>query len=302
MNSALDFLFEDDPFGKSLRAYCKGLLAQLDVAPLTKSFFACRRQGHVPDDIHAPCAALGYFSDGFYPADTFFAPARRLFDRVRLPHAIGFMAVYYAMLPTTGLLYKQYNVPEDIFQKTALLWRQAVESCYRKNGYWGIEDYVELASFFIPELYPVGSLQMRLCAFPYEDITFPGGCVKYGQPVIQVHVPQGADISRPMLQAAYDRACDLFGIRLFMADSWLLFPAHAQMLPADSAIRDFMSDYSIFRSETTQNYEGLWRVFGKRNAYRASDLPTHTSLQRAYAARVAAGLPIGSGVGLFCYT
>ncbi len=301
MNSALDFLFENYAFGTSLRAYCEALLSRMDVTPLLRSFFDQRRLCRFAHTT-APCSALGYFPDGFYPAEAFFSPAKQLFDQMRLPHATGFMAVYYAMLPLTQSLYRQHSVPEDIFQKTALLWLQAVKNSYQKNGCWGIEDYIELAGFFIPELYPIGSLQMRLCAFPYEDITLPCGRVRHGQPVIQVHVPTGADLSRPLLNAAYDRASALFGIRLFMADSWLLFPAHEQMLSADSSIRGFMSDYSIFRSEATYDYEGLWRVFGKRDSYQASELPTHTSLQRAYTARVAAGLPIGSGVGVFCYT
>lgn len=296
MNDTLSRLF-DSPDGATLRFRCEALLAHMDVRPLVDAFFAYRRHAVLPP-FDAPCAALGFFPDGFYPSDEFFTPAKRLFDAASIPHAAGFMAVYYAVLPETLALCERYGVPKDIARGASRAWLNAACAYRARYGTCGVEDYITLGSLLCPELFCVGALQMRLCAFPYDDVSFPDGCVRNGQPIVQVHVPDGADLSRASLDNAYDRAVELFGTELFLADSWLLYPEHEHMLPADSAIRGFMRDYHVFHVDTTCDYEGLWRVFGKKADYRTAVLPTDTTLQRAYATRVAEGLPIGSGVGV----
>ncbi len=300
MNDLISQLF-DFPDGATLRSACEMLLARMDVRPLVEAFFEYRRQAVTPSPFDAPCASLGYFPDGFYPADEFFSPAKRLFDAASISHAAGFMAVYLAVLPETLALCEIHGVPEDVALGAPKAWLKEVCAYHTRHGVYGVEDYITLGSLLCPELFCVGPLQMRLCDFPYDDVSFPDGPVRFGQPIVQVHVPNGADLSRDSLDSAYARAVELFGAELFLADSWLLYPEHEHMLPTDSAIRGFMRDYHVFHVDTTYDYEGLWRVFGKKEDYRTAVLPARTTLQRAYAARVAQNLPIGSGVGVMRY-
>ena len=139
---------------------------------------------------------------------------------------------------------------------------------------------------------------MRLCAFPYEHFDTGFGILHQNDPVVQIHVPECADLSQSALEQSYRLAYSLFGVPYFFADSWLLYPPHREMLPPDSAIRGFMEDFSVIETDETHDYEGLWRIFGKQTDYRKASLPQKTSLQRAYAERVAKGLPIGSAVGI----
>lgn len=274
------------------------ILSQIDADSLADSFFDCRKEAVALSGNTAPAARLGFFPEGFYPEHAFFSPAKKAFDAAHIDRNAGFLTVLiYFSVRTLGI-YRAYGLSESVFAASLGELGKAARAFYAKHGFYGAEDYVWLNCFLIPELFTVGSLQMRLCSFPYEWFDTGFGILHQNDPVVQIHVPECADLSQSALEQSYRLAYSLFGVPYFFADSWLLYPPHREMLPPDSAIRGFMENFSIIETDETHDYEGLWRIFGKQTDYRKAALPQKTSLQRAYAARVAKGLPIGSAVGI----
>ncbi len=274
------------------------ILSQIDADSLADSFFDCRKEAVALSENNAPAARLGFFPEGFYPEHAFFSPAKKAFDAAHIDRNAGFLAVLIYFSVHTLDIYRAYGLPESVFAASLGEVGKAARAFYAKHGFYGAEDYVWLNCFLIPELFTVGSLQMRLCAFPYERFDTGFGILHQNDPVVQIHVPECADLSQSALEQSYRLAYSLFGVPYFFADSWLLYPPHREMLPPDSAIRGFMEDFSVIETDETHDYEGLWRIFGKQIDYRKASLPQKTSLQRAYAERVAKGLPIGSAVGI----
>ena len=274
------------------------ILGEAAVCGLTDAFFSSGSGRLIPPGTAAPAARLGYFPDGFYPADEFYTPARRAFSAAGIPETAGFLALFLCFYPRTREIYRTYGIPERVLNASVGCIGADARAHFGEHGFFGVSDAIWASCFLIPELFQVGSLQFRLCRFPYPDFALDGYTVREGDAVIQVHVPDGADLSAAALDDAYSRAVELFGTDVFYADSWLLFPEHQIMLPQTSRIRAFAAAYTLVEEYRTMDYEGLFRVFGRRDAYRYEELPQKTSLQRAYAERVRKKLPIGSAVGV----
>lgn len=281
---------------------CTALLARLDCEMLTRAFFSEMPPRRRNVSCKAPAARLGYFPDGFYPEREWFTPAKALFDSAGVRRESGFLAALVDLIPHTREIYRANALPDAVLAASLAKIGENACAFYASHGFYGVDDYVWLCCFLAPELFAVGSLEMRLCSFPYPAAHIGGKAIRCGDPVIQVHVPCHADISRQALDRSYAAACRLFGTDVFLADSWLLFPEHRQILPPDSNIRSFMADYTLLEVSRTFDYEGLFRIFGRRADYRYEDLPKDTALRRAYAERVRRGLPIGSAVGLFRFS
>ena len=202
---------------------------------------------------------------------------------------------------STRSIFKKESIDEEIYFNALKYIGKCAEKYREKHGFYGVDDYVWLSSLFVPELYHIGALQFKLCAFPYKSMTLEETTINKGQTVIQVHVPENASLTQQNLDKSYSGASKLFGTDIFLVDSWLLFPEHKNMLDSDSSIVRFSNSYTIIDSYETNEYEGLWRIFGKMDDYVYEKLPQNTALQRAYAERVKRGLHIGSATGIMKY-
>ena len=280
---------------------CLNTLYRIDCEKLSQSFFACRKERIIPTALSGAASRIGFYPFGFYPYDEFFVPSKKEFAAASVPPETGFLSLFVYMAAKTGLLFKNYAIPDDIFSGNIKHIAACSARFSREHGYFGVDDYVWLCGFLIPRIFCIGQLQFNLSYFSYDDITVHGRLIRNGDCIINVHVPDGADLSTNALKYTYKSACDQFGTNIFTVDSWLLYPEHKNMLAPDSAILNFAGDYTVIESSETYDYEGLFRVFGKTGTYDYENLPKHTSLQRAYAERVRKGLPVGSGVGIMCF-
>lgn len=277
------------------------LLYGVDERAYEEAFFASMGEKKAAPFVNEAGKAMGYFPDGFYPFETFFSPVKALAKERNVDARALFFAFFAAFLPETARLYEEYGVPEDVFAAYAARIAENVEECRAAEGFTGCGDYVWLAGFAILDLFRVGSLEFRLAPYNYRRICVEGAVFTPGEPVIQVHVPTGADIGEKARHEAYGRAASLFGTDKFVADSWLLYPEHEKMLDASSNIRAFAGEYTLAEVCETDDYEGLFRIFGRKDAYVYGGLEQSTSLQKAYAERVRNALPVGSGVGVMRY-
>ena len=124
------------------------------------------------------------------------------------------------------------------------------------------------------------------------------GCLEY-EPLedrVMLHIPSGADLSAPALDASLARARVHWEEAPFCCESWLLSPALEALLPPDSRIRAFRGRFAL-ESACPQGDEFVRWVF-EGTSLPPAQWPERTRLQRAIKAHVRAGGSIGSGLGV----
>lgn len=154
----------------------------------------------------------------------------------------------------------------------------------------------------------------RLGALEYEYMTMTirtSGLtgIPAATPILTIHIPSGADLSREALDASYAMARAFYPAHpeVCLADgqppqhiichSWLLSPTLYTLLKETSGIRRFAEDFELYDSEAES--KGCYHfLFLAKDDTDPADLPEKTSLQRAVKAHLMAGGGIGSGGGL----
>ena len=152
--------------------------------------------------------------------------------------------------------------------------------------------------------FALGRLQFELIEF--EDEYAKDGLILHkGDPVINVHIPSCGTLDYEKVRDAYARAAefykDVMGTYplVFVCESWLLFPAHKEILPENSNIRRFLADYGVYRTEETN--KDLWRIYYGAEQNDFANLPEHTGLERAYKKWLLDGHMAGQSWGVYRY-
>lgn len=117
-----------------------------------------------------------------------------------------------------------------------------------------------------------------------------------------MHIPRtGTPLGKADCDDAYARAGEFFrdavSPPVFMCHSWLLFPEHSRMLPPNSNIRRFMSEYEIVESGMYADNAQAWRLFDTEETD-PDKLPADSSLRRTYIQYFKSGGVMGWGFGV----
>lgn len=155
---------------------------------------------------------------------------------------------------------------------------------------------------------------LRLGTLEYEYMLLsPWGAeetgLAEGTPVLSVHIPSGADLSREALDDSYQQARTLYPAHPelcppdgkapenIFCGSWLLCPTLRTLLKENSGIRRFAEDFDIHHVvEKSNGFRHFLFWAGEETP--DADLPENTSLQRAVKAHLLSGGSIGSASGL----
>ena len=221
-----------------------------------------------------------YFEDAFYPYDFF-----RLLGKFDIPPERSALYIYIALAEKSFDLFCRRIDDKNIFFDTMKKLSEDADEYREKYASDGLFDYIFLANHIRGNI-------LRLSGFEYQLGHFED------KRAIILHLPENADLAKENRLQSYSLAKQYFGNLPIIADSWLLYPENKKMLSGDSRIVDFMNDFDIISSEETTDYSEAFHVFGRLSGYSYENLPQDTALQRAYAERVRAGLPIGAGIGI----
>lgn len=204
-------------------------------------------------------------------------------------------------------LYQQEAIPNDIYDASVCDLKWKARECKNVYGVWGIFVSWWTIGIFKLKLFAIGRLQFELGSFPCS-ITDVNWEIQEGAPYINVHIPSSGPLDHQACKASYDQAASFFRQRYglnqiyFGCKSWLLAPSLNGILPPDSRILAFQSDYKILAVEEDSNYRNLFRVFGIRKLpENIQDLPSDTSLQRSLKEQLISGKTIVNGLGIFLY-
>jgi hypothetical protein len=216
---------------------------------------------------------------------------------------IIWLAVCVMLSETTYRIYKDRGIDENIFYDTMsdiAIW---VKVSDRDWGTWGLHnEFGWLSNHLRATLFRLGRLQFERRTFRCDEYKKDGHTVHRGDPVMNIHIPEGDSLTREKRFDSYRRAHEFFGLDVFTCDTWLFYPRHVEFLQPGSNILGFMSDFDIIESsEEVGNYSNMWRIFGHRDSYNPTDLPRDTGMRRAYADWLAKENKTGSGYGVRFY-
>ncbi len=203
--------------------------------------------------------------------------------------------------------FRSWGIPEKVIDDTlSVLQRFCVE--YRKEfGVFGFDRGFWAWRQTCGQIFRLGALEYEYLTMTLHNAGLTG--IPAATPVLTIHIPSGTDLSREALDDSYAQArafyCEHPEVCLkdgqppeaIMCHSWLLSPTLRTLLKENSGIRRFAEDFQLYESEAES--KGCFHfLFMVTDDTAPSDLPEHTSLQRAVKAHLMAGGGIGSGFGL----
>lgn len=209
------------------------------------------------------------------------------------------LIVLLAKLPELEEKFKAKGIPTEIFTATVGDIRLRQKLYFQKTGKLGLSrsDVIWFRHLFGFLIFQLGSLQFQTMPMIYLDAE---GCgedyMQYvpeekkklptGSPVLNIHIPVGADLSPEAVRYSFSCATEFFDhyfpdyhAKAFRCVSWLLYPPLQRLLAPRSNIAEFAAQWRIIASAENQK-EGICRIYGKRYG-RLTDYPQNTSLQKA---------------------
>lgn len=210
------------------------------------------------------------------------------------------------MSPHMHELYRRAGISDEVFYDSLCDLKWKLLECIRMHGIVGTFVAYWLIKFYQMNIFALGRFQFEIKTFD-KEFSVCGVDLKPDTTVIGVHIPSSGRLIREEYLASYAKAEKFFshlfpdGKTVFTCASWLLFPEHKVMLPETSGIRIFAEDYSLVEAYYSKPLTRPWPVFYENKSSPADELPTNTSLERAYVERYKKGLPSGSALGVIIY-
>jgi len=218
----------------------------------------------------------------------------------------------YLLLISAERLRKQYKIQgisDEIFWDSLMDIKYKLRECKELHNIWGTFVFGWFPGFYRMARFALGRFQYDLCKYwwqtPYK---YGYKVIEKDSPVLSTHIPSsGVPITKDLriesYKKAYEFTTEMKGYRplAIVCDTWLFYPEHRNFLPKGCNILDFMNDFEIIESVETEGFPDDWRIFGAASKLPPDQWPTGTSLQRAFAERVRAGLPTGIGRGILIF-
>lgn len=207
-------------------------------------------------------------------------------------------------------LYQKKGYPYEMFKTTFSDLRYKLFECHRVHSIWGNEVLrVWYGRFFELNLFGIERFQFEKREFwdvrGYEK---NGKRIERGDLVINIHIPSdGRPLTKEIIDDTLSKAYDFYkeffddGIVPFTLRSWLLYEKHREFLPQNSNILRLMDYFDILNSMDDKLFADWWRIFNKPYNNNIDEMPTDTSLQRAFVDWVKKGNVPGRGDGILMY-
>ena len=210
------------------------------------------------------------------------------------------------MAPHMHELYKRAGIPDEIFYDSLCDLKWKLLECIRMHGIFGTFVANWHLRFYKMILFAIGRFQYEIKKFE-KEFSVCGVDIHPDTTVLSVHIPSSGKLVREEYLESYAKAEKFFsylfpeGKTIFICSSWMLFPEHKVMLPPTSGIRVFAEDYSVVEAYYSKPMARPWPIFYEKQNSPADELPTGTSLERAYVERYKKGLPSGSALGVIIF-
>lgn len=194
--------------------------------------------------------------------------------------------------------YQKKGIADKVFDDTfydITIW---CEECYRKYGFYGIEEAMWVANSINMKLFRLGRLQFEPSVVE-EEIAGEKVQLAKGSRVLNVHIPAGEKMDYEECMKSFKAAEEFFGdtYEAYMSDSWLLSPVLKEFLPAESNIIKFQNLFEVVKVH--HDYpQGEERIFLDVREDK-ENYPEKSTLQRAAKKYLLEGKGLGIGIGAF---
>jgi hypothetical protein len=210
------------------------------------------------------------------------------------------LAVYLAAARYTHERYAEKGISDVVYYDTIKAFSRFVKEHTESNGHYGFDRHFWIYRQLSLNLFRLGELEYEMMSLPKD--TSPVGKVAAGDPVLCVHIPSSAMMTRELLDASYRRAKKFFAqfypefrYQCVYCSTWLLSPVLKQILKPGSRILEFQADYEITHIDLESN-SAILQIF-KRNYDDFTQLPEDTSLMRGMKDILLKGGKIGLASG-----
>ena len=216
-----------------------------------------------------------------------------------------FMCVYHSV--TTKRMYEERGLSGEIYINSM---RDITANSRLFDGRWGTDTYKWIVLLMKLKVYRIGRFDYQPASVSCDAIgdggtRIGGKLIKNGDPAVNIHIPNGEPLTKESRESSYRAAYEFFGFTgdaVFACESWLLYEGNREMLPESSNIVSFMDDFRLLHTTSGHDFGEMYRIFGSGcDCTKPESLPRTTSVQRAYADRIAAGGEVGESYGIFVF-
>lgn len=232
--------------------------------------------------------------------DLFYSDGKKFFKTWEMmENCLQWILPFYLQL-TCGVYdeYQKKGIADKIFNDTfydITIW---CEECYRKHGFYGIEETKWVANSINMKLFRLGRLQFEPLTLEEtligEKVNLP-----VGSKVLNVHIPAGEKMDYEACLSSFKESEEFFNdtYQAYMCDSWLLSPVLKEFLPETSNIVRFQNLFEVVK--VYHDYpQAEGRIFQDVREDK-ENYPENSSLQKKAKEYVLSGKDIGIGVGAF---
>lgn len=208
-----------------------------------------------------------------------------------------FLTFFCRMACFTYEKYEDKGIEEAVFWDTFRDITYWCQNCHNEYGEYGIHEYEWFWRHINMTIFRLGRLEFELMEAPGEK-NAGGYLIQKGEPILNVHIPQGEPLIWKECEASFQKAQEWFGKEWrFVCHSWLLFTGLRDLLPDTSNIIQFQKNFVLLEEDYGEQ-EGEWRIFGKV-LENIQDYPEQTTLQRKAKAYLLDNKKLGSGFGIY---
>ena len=193
--------------------------------------------------------------------------------------------------PEVAAFHASRGIPPEVSTATLADLGQQVWVHRLTSHEFGLHTQGWLLTAWCGALYWLGRLQFELCL---ENWIADGG--KTREWVLSTHIPRTGPLKPALVDESFAEATNFFAryfpdypTRDFFCVSWMLDPQIAELFP-HSNLAAFQRRWTLYGDSQPGNTDVLFFVFNRREPTNPESLPRDTSLQRAIAERMAAGV------------
>lgn len=210
------------------------------------------------------------------------------------------LTIYLSAALHTRELYHSHNIDDTVFIHTMKMFTRFVNEYINSYGIYGFDRGFWTYRILALNLFRLGELEYEM----YHSVNGYDGYITKGDPVLYVHIPSDALLTRDKINESYHIAKEFFNkyfykfeYKYFFTDTWLLSPELKKLLPETSKILLFQSDYKIIAADVNDESFMQWVFKRKYDDY--NELTENTSLERSIKKHLLSGGKIGSAAGIF---
>ena len=220
------------------------------------------------------------------------------------------LVFYLTLLDALRAHYREAGLADSIFLDTVQDLRYKLGETKTVHGIHGISE--SSAANWYNSMFRTNTRCFERLHFVFGKFGFACECdgvsLTHESPVLHVHIPKtGTKLDHDKVLESYRLAAEHyrkdFGENpiVFTCRSWMLWPRNLELLKPDANMALFYHDFQNVESGEYDDYSLLWRIFDRIYTGDVNQLPTDSSLRRAYADIVRRGEKMGWGRGVFIY-